>query len=207
MLAALDDVARDAVTSAGYTGLVAIMVLENLFPPIPSEIVLPFAGYEVSQGNLNLIATIAAATLGALIGALILYAVGRYGGRPAVERWGRVLRIGPNEIRHAERWFERWGDWVVLGARLVPGARSVVSIPAGMAPMPLWRFIVLTTLGSAVWNTILIVIGQQLGNNWDAISDSVGGTGRVAVIAIAIGVAGLLVANWVRRRGGVSHEG
>ena len=206
MFASLDDVARDAVTSAGYAGLVAIMVIENLFPPIPSEIVLPFAGYEVSQGNLDLLATIAAATLGALIGALILYAVGRYGGRPAVERWGRRLRIGPAEIERAEHWFDRWGDWVVLGARLVPGARSVVSIPAGMARMPLWRFIALTTLGSAIWNTILIVIGQQLGSNWDAISGALGGTGKVAIVGIAVAVGGLLVANWVRHRSKVSTD-
>lgn len=202
ILASLDSFARDAVTSAGYPGLVAIMVIENLFPPIPSEIVLPLAGYEVHQGELNFVLTVLAATLGALIGALILYAVGRFGGRPAVVRWGKYLRVGPEEVARSEVWFERWGDWVVLGARLVPGARSVVSVPAGMARMPLPRFVALTTFGSLVWNTILIGVGYLLGANWDDISGALGTTGKIVLIAAVLGLGGLLVGNWVRKRAG-----
>ncbi|HEY8583178.1 MAG TPA: DedA family protein [Capillimicrobium sp.] len=200
LFASLDSIARDAVTSAGYGGLIGIMIIENLFPPIPSEIVLPLAGYEVSQGELNFILTVLAATLGALIGALIIYAVGRYGGRPAIERWGKWLRIGPEEVERSEQWFARWGDWVVLGARLVPGARSVVSVPAGMARMPLPRFVALTTLGSLVWNTILIGVGYQLGENWDEISGALGTTGKIVLIAAVLGIGGLLVGNWLRKR-------
>ncbi|HEU4658895.1 MAG TPA: DedA family protein [Capillimicrobium sp.] len=198
--ASFDDIARDAVTSAGYAGLVAIMVLENLFPPIPSEIVLPLAGYEVAQGQLQFVWTLLAATGGALIGALILYAVGRYGGRPAVERYGRLLRVGEEEIARSEQWFARWGDWVVLGARLVPGARSVVSVPAGMARMPLARFVALTTLGSLAWNLVLIGVGHQLGANWDSISGTIGGAGKVVLVAAVLGVGGLLAGNWARKR-------
>lgn len=196
----VDTFARDAVTGAGYAGLVAIMIIENLFPPIPSEIVLPLAGYEVSQGELDFALTVIAATLGALIGALILYAVGRYGGRPAIDRWGKYLRVGPEEVARSEAWFARWGDWVVLGARLVPGARSVVSVPAGMARMSLARFIALTTLGSLVWNSILIGVGYQLGANWDEISGTLGTTGKIVLVAAVLGIGGMLVGNWVRKR-------
>lgn len=200
LFASLDSFARDAVTSAGYPGLVAIMIIENLFPPIPSEIVLPLAGYEVSQGEMEFVLTVLAATLGALIGALIIYAVGRFGGRPAIDRWGTYLRIGPDEVARSEEWFARWGDWVVLGARLVPGARSVVSVPAGMARMSLPRFVLLTTLGSLIWNAILIGVGYQLGANWDEISGALGTTGKIVLVAVVLGLGGLLAGNWLRKR-------
>lgn len=199
MIAALDDIARDALVGAGYFGLLAIMIVENLFPPIPSEIVLPLAGYEVSRGELSFVATVAVATLGSLVGALLLYALGRWGGRPAIERWGRRLRVGPRELARAESWFTRWGDWVVLGARLVPGARSVVSIPAGTMQMPIWRFMALTTLGSAAWNAVLIGAGWGLGRNWDAISGWVGSASKVVLVIAVVAVAGLVVAHRVRR--------
>jgi len=199
VLSAIDDIAHDALVSAGYAGLIAVMIVENLFPPIPSELVLPLAGYEVSRGELTFVATIAAATLGSLIGALLLYAVGRWGGRPAILRWGRFLRVGPAELHRAEHWFDRWGDWVVLGARMVPGARSVVSIPAGTMRMGTVRFVLLTTLGSAIWNTLLIGLGYELGANWDEISGWVGGASKVVLVAAVLGVAGLLLARRVRR--------
>jgi membrane protein DedA with SNARE-associated domain len=201
MLAAIDDVAHDALETAGYGGLIAVMIVENLVPPIPSELVLPLAGYEVSRGELTFVATVAAATLGSLVGALILYAIGRWGGRPAIDRWGRRLHVGPQQIDRAETWFARWGDWVVLGARLVPGARSVVSIPAGTMRMGVARFTALTTLGSAIWNTVLIGAGWALGDNWEAMTGWVGSASKVvlvvAVLAIAIG--GLVLAHRVRR--------
>lgn len=199
MLAALDDVAHDTLTGAGYLGLIAVMIVENLFPPIPSELVLPLAGYEVSRGELTFVMTVAAATLGSLVGALVLYALGRWGGRPAIERWGRRMRLGPRELDRAEAWFARWGDWVVLGARLVPGARSVVSIPAGTMRMGVVRFTLLTTLGSAVWNSVLIGAGWALGDNWDAVSGWVGGASKIVLIAAVVGIAGLVVAHRVRR--------
>jgi membrane protein DedA with SNARE-associated domain len=205
MLDSITDLARDAVTSAGYAGLFAAMLAENLFPPIPSEIVLPLAGFEVSEGELNFIATVLAATLGSVVGALALYAIGYYGGRPLVLRWGRVLRVGPADLDRAERWFERWGDWVVFGARMVPIARSVVSIPAGFASMALPRFVVLTTLGSLIWNVILIGAGHQLGANWEDVSDFVSRYSDVMlVITVVLVVAGVVWLVRRRRRGGAA---
>ena len=196
MLDSLTDFARDAVTTGGYPGLFGAMVAENLFPPIPSEIVLPLAGFEASQGELAVVWTIVAATAGSLAGALLLYALGRYGGRAVVLRWGSVLRVGPADLDRTEAWFDRWGDWVVLGARVIPIARSVVSIPAGMACMPVLRFSALTAIGSLAWNTLLIGAGHQLGANWEDVSDLVARFSNVMLVVVVVlvlaGVAWLL---------------
>jgi len=192
----ITEVARDAVTTLGYPGIFAAMVAENLFPPIPSEVVLPLAGFEVDAGNLHFLLVVLAATLGSLAGALILYAIGLYGGRPAVYRWGKLLRVTPTDLDRAEAWFDRWGDWVVLVARVIPIARSVVSIPAGMMRMGLARFMVLTTLGSLAWNLVLVYAGKQLGANWEDVTDTVERYGLplrvLVVLAVLAGVVWLL---------------
>jgi membrane protein DedA with SNARE-associated domain len=194
------EVARDAVTTAGYPGIFAAMVAENLFPPIPSEVVLPLAGFEVDAGDLNFLLVVLAATLGSLVGALILYAIGLYGGRPLTLRWGKVLRVTADDLDRAEDWFDRWGDWVVLVARVIPIARSLVSIPAGMMRMGLVRFIALTTVGSLIWNLILVFAGKQLGANWEDVTSVVEDYGlplRIAVVVLLLGGAAWLL---LRRR-------
>ncbi|MDQ3573026.1 MAG: DedA family protein [Actinomycetota bacterium] len=198
MLDAITELARDAVTTAGYPGLFGAMVAENLFPPIPSEIVLPLAGFEAAEGNLAFVWAVLAATAGSLAGALILYSIGLYGGRPLVLRYGRVLRVGDAELDRAELWFERWGDWVVLGARLIPIARSVVSIPAGFARMPLVRFCLLTAIGSLIWNLILVTAGYQLGANWEEVSEIAGRYSDIIKVAFAAAFLAALV--WAFRR-------
>lgn len=199
MLENLTTFARDAVTTAGYPGILVAMVAENLFPPIPSEVVLPLAGYEVSQGNLAFLATVLAATAGSLIGALILYAVGRYGGRPVVDRWGRVLRVTQGDVDRAERWFVRWGDWIVLFSRLVPLMRSVVSVPAGLMRMSVLRFTVLTTLGSLLWNFLLIGAGYQLGARWEEISALIARWSNVMLVIAVLSLVAAAVWLWRRR--------
>ena len=198
MLGDLARWARDAVRTAGYPGIIAAMVAENVFPPIPSEIVLPLAGYEVSSGSLVFVWTVLAATLGSLLGAYLLYAIGRYGGRAAVLRWGGVLRVREPDLVRSEGWFQRWGDWVVLGGRIVPLARSLVSIPAGMLRMPLIRFTLLTTIGSLLWNIALIAAGYQLGRRWEDVSRVVGRYSDVAAVVVVIALVGGL--GWLLRR-------
>lgn len=195
----LADLTRDAVTDAGYPGVLAAMLAENVVPPIPSEIVLPLAGFEVHDGNLAFLAVLLAATAGSVLGALVLYAIGRAGGRPLVLRWGWVLRVDGTDLDRAEGWFRRWGDWVVLGARVVPLARSVVSIPAGTMRMPLGRFLLLTTAGSAVWNTLLVGLGWQLGANWEEVSDVVGRASKVVLVLAVLAVVAAVA--WLLRRG------
>lgn len=198
MLDGLTQFARDAVTAAGYPGIAGVMVLETVFPPIPSEIVLPLAGYEVSQGGLSFVPVALVATLGSVIGAAVLYALGRFGGRPLVLRFGRILRVSEADLDRAERWFDRWGDRVVLGGRIVPLARSVVSIPAGTMRMPLVRFTVLTAVGSLVWNLVLIGAGYQLGSRWEEVTRLVG---RYSVVAYVLIAAGVFVGTfWLVRR-------
>ncbi len=200
MLDSLTQFARDAVTTAGYLGILAAMVAENLFPPIPSEVVLPLAGYEVSQGSLTFMGTVAAATLGSLIGALILYALGRYGGRPIIDRYGRVLRITHRDMERAERWFDRWGDWVVLFSRMVPLIRSVVSVPAGVLEMSVLRFTVLTAIGSLLWNLLLVGAGYQLGAHWEQAAALVGELSSVMKVVAVLAVVATAVWLWRRRR-------
>ncbi|MEA2316380.1 MAG: hypothetical protein QOD44_569 [Solirubrobacteraceae bacterium] len=199
VLASIGDWVRDVVTTSGYPGLGALILIENLFPPIPSELILPLAGFYVGKGDLNFILAVLAATAGAVAGALIIYGVARFGGRPALLRFGKVLRVQEKDLDRADDWFDRYGVWIVLGGRLIPGARSLVSIPAGLSEMPLGRFIALTTLGSAMWNTALVGAGWALGSNYDKVGNIVGpvSTAVVAVLVLAL-VAGAV---WLVRRG------
>lgn len=156
--------------SLGYAGLVLLMFLENVFPPIPSELIMPLAGYTATRGQLAIAGVIVAGTAGSVLGALPLYWLGRRVGqdrlRTLAERHGRWLAVSPDEIDRASAWFARHGRWVILFGRLVPGVRSLISIPAGINRMPLVPFLLLTTLGSGVWTAILALLGYQLGSRF-----------------------------------------
>lgn len=188
------------VEDGGYGAVGGLLLVENLFPPIPSEAILPLAGYFVGRGALGFVPVLLVATLGATLGALVLYAVGRWGGRPLLERWGRVVRLDAARLDRADAWFDRHGAWVVLLGRLVPGVRSLVSIPAGASEMPLGRFVVLTAVGSALWNAALIGAGLALGSRWTEVGAVVGPLARIVVVVLAAGLAALAVALLVRRR-------
>jgi len=192
--------AQDVIGALGYTGLALLLVLENLFPPIPSEVVLPLAGFFVERGDLTFWGALLASTIGATAGALLLYAAGWWGGRPLVLRYGGWLRVGEEDLERAEEWFARYGDLVVLGARVVPFARSVVSIPAGTSKMPPVRFTLLTAAGSATWNATLIGAGYLLGANWSRVSGWVGSYSKVILVAVvAVAVAGAVLYPLLRR--------
>ncbi len=189
----MTDAVVGLMRALGYLGLFLVLIIENLFPPIPSEAVLPLAGFLVGLGELNFWVAVAVATAGATVGALLLYALGRYGGRPLILRYGRLLRVDAASLDRAEVWFARYGDGVVLVARVIPLARSVVSIPAGTMRMPLWRFTALTLVGTSLWNIILIGAGQLLGENWERVSniaatysDVAVGLGGLAVVAYGV---------------------
>ncbi len=157
------------VEQVGEVGVGALVALENLFPPIPSEVILPFAGFQAERGELDLALAWAAATIGALVGALVLYALGAWIGSErlhalAGQRWFVVL--SQKDYERGERFFDRHGGKIVLFGRCVPLVRSVVSVPAGVARMPLPRFCLYTLAGSAVWNGLFIGIGYQLGQRY-----------------------------------------
>jgi len=191
--------AEDLLLGGGYVLLAALILLENLFPPIPSELLLPLAGSRVASGEFDFLPAVLAATLGSVTGALLLYAIGRIGGRPVLLKWGRVLRLDQRRLDRADDWFDRHGPKIVLLGRLVPGVRSVVSVPAGLSEMPVPRFVLLTALGSLVWNAALIGGGWALGNRWrDAthLVESVDVYLYAAVAALALAAYG-----WHRARG------
>ena len=183
----------DVIAALGYVGLALLLVAENLFPPIPSEVVLPLAGFLVGRGDLGFWQALLASTFGSVAGALVLYSLGRYGGRKLVLRYGRFLRVDEDALDRADGWFRRYGDWVVLFARIVPFARSVVSIPAGTMEMPVVRFVALTTLGSSAWNALLIGAGVILGANWQRVEHWVGSYSNAVLIAAVLIVAAFLL--------------
>ena len=172
MTDSLTEWATAIVDALGYVGVGALVALENLFPPIPSEVVLPLAGFVTARGSASFAGMVLAATLGSLAGALILYglaaAVGPARFRRFIARYGPWLRLEIVDVERAEQWFDRRASAAVLIGRCVPLIRSLISIPAGFRRMPLPRFIAFTTVGSTVWNIALIGAGNLLGENWEA---------------------------------------
>ncbi len=185
----MTDAVVGLMRTLGYLGLFLVLIIENLFPPIPSEAVLPLAGFLVGRGEMNFVLAVVVSTAGATVGALILYSLGRWGGRPLILRYGKILRVDEASLDRADRWFTTYGDWVVLVARIIPLARSIVSIPAGTMKMPLLRFTLLTIAGTGIWNIFLIALGQLLGENWETVSEW---ASRYSDIAVGLGAFGIL---------------
>lgn len=161
------------ISTLGYTGIVVVMILENLFPPIPSEVLMPFAGFLVSQGRFNLTLTIAMGVLGSILGAIILYYMGYVLGEEKVKkfiiRWGKFAFISATDLQNGEDWFNKHGEKSVFFARVVPIVRSIISVPAGFIKMSMIKFLVLTTIGTSVWTTFLTCLGVILGENWSVV--------------------------------------
>ena len=183
----------------GYVGLAALMLGETVFPPIPSEAVLPLAGYLVEQGDLVFGIVLAVSTFGSVAGAMLLYEAARHGGRPFALRFMRRARVDPERLDEAERWFARRGVLVVLVGRCVPGLRSLVSLPAGVLRMPRWEYLILTLIGSAIWNTLLVGAGYLLGSQWNQVSDVVGPLSTPLLVAVLMGGAGFLLWRGLRK--------
>ena len=193
----MSDWAVTVIEALGYGGLFALMLLECVFPPIPSEAILPFAGFVVAEGGMSFPLAVAAATAGSLAGNVALYLAARRGGRALVARHGRRVGATPERLERLEAWMDRWGKATVLVARAVPLARSAVSLPAGLARFRFLSFVVLTTLGSAVWNGVLIGLGWALEDAWHGVEERMSG---VTVVVLAAGVAAAAVWLVVARR-------
>lgn len=178
------------IEALGPAGVGLVVALENLFPPIPSEVVLPVAGYVASQGEMSLVWAIVAATLGAVAGAWVLYGLGAWFGRARLRRWlKRIPLMEVEDLDKAEAWFDRHGGAAVLIGRCVPIVRSLVSIPAGLERMPQVRFLLYTAIGSAVWNSLLIVGGYALGSQWQDVghySDYINYAVYAAIVIVVV---------------------
>ena len=184
--------------AVGYLGVLVAMAIESAMIPLPSELILPYAGFLVSdptaiepltKGPWSFWIVVAVATAGNTLGSLVGYGIGAWGGRPFLERWGKYLLIRPHEIELAERFFERWGPATAFFSRLLPVVRTFISFPAGVARMPLGKFIVFSTAGALPWSILLVFAGQQLGANWVDIRHAL----QPFDLAIAFAVLALIV--------------
>ena len=185
----------------GAPGVGVAMALETVFPPVPSEVVLPLAGYTASLGHYGLVAAVLWATAGSMVGALVLYGLGATWGQQRVCALAdRLPLLEARDVDRAIEWFARHGRTAVLVGRLVPGVRSFVSIPAGIDRMPLPVFAIYTVVGSLVWNAVLIGAGYELGSQWHRVEAHVGSIGTVVWVVLGLAVAVLAVRRVRRRR-------
>ncbi|MBD2867978.1 DedA family protein [Paenibacillus arenilitoris] len=186
----------------GYFGILFLIALENLFPPIPSEVILTFGGFMTINTSLTPVGVIVTATLGSVIGAIILYYVGKLLGverlEKIIDRWGRVLRVKKEDIRKADAWFEKYGYWAVFLCRMVPLIRSLISLPAGMSHMKFVPFLLFTTIGTLIWNSILVSVGAAVGDNWTEIVEFMDVYSNIAYAIIAICVV-IVLFLYIRR--------
>ncbi len=193
----------------GYFGIFALMVMESATLPIPSEVVLPFAGYLVFLGQINLWVAIAVASLGSLIGTLIDYWIGYYLGRPVILHYGKYVKLSEKHLATSEKWFNKFGEITVLLARFVPLIRTLVAFPAGIAGMKLWKFITFSAIGIFVWDGLLIYLGLLAGQNSSAIISVL--SNYFTIIEVVVVVAAILSISFAilhkrRTPGGIQKE-
>ena len=197
----LVDFAVNVVGDLGLAGIFVLMVLESACIPVPSEATMLFAGFNVYNGEYSLFAAVAVGVAANLVGSWIAYAVGYYGRVDILEKHGRKLHIKPEHLAWADRWFQRYGDATVFFTRMLPIIRTFISLPAGVARMPFWRFTVLTVLGCIPWIFMLTFIGKQAGANWEDWKNSLHYVDYAVAALIVIGVVWLFIRARRRRAG------
>lgn len=179
------------IEQQGYWAVALLMLLENVFPPIPSELIMPFSGAAAAQGNLNLVGVVLAGSLGSLAGALLWYWIGRRIGHQRLKRWagrhGRWMTLSPREVDQADAWFDRRGHWAVLFGRLVPAVRTLISVPAGISGMPLPKFLLWSGIGTVLWTAALAGVGYFLGSNAESATQWLDWA-SYAVLGTAVGI-------------------
>lgn len=210
MLDALDAIVIPFLESLyrafGYVGVAAAMAIESAAIPLPSELILPFAGWSVSRGVVEPLTgapwsywgAVIAGVIGNTAGSLVAYAVGMYGGRPLLERWGRYVLISRHDLDLADRWFARYGDATVFFSRMLPVIRTFISVPAGVARMPLWRFTAFSLAGAVPWVMLLVWGGTLLGDHWLELKHALRGLDYL-IAAGLVALVGLFVWRHVRR--------
>jgi membrane protein DedA with SNARE-associated domain len=189
----LADFATNVVGDLGLPGIFLLMVPESACIPIPSEATMLFAGFNVSEGKYSLFAAVAVGSIANLVGSWIAYAIGYYGRLELLERY-KVFHVKPEHLAVTERWFERWGSWAVFFSRMLPIVRTFISLPAGVARMPFWRFSILTLAGCIPWILMLTLVGKSARDNWDVWKD------RLHYVDYGVAVLIVLGAAWFGRR-------
>ncbi|MCM3318258.1 DedA family protein [Rummeliibacillus stabekisii] len=188
----------------GYIGILILIAVENIFPPIPSEVILTFSGFLTTTSDVTMTGVIIFSTIGSMIGAVILYGIGRLLDvkklEIIVDRWGYLLRLTRKDIKKADEWFAKVGIWAVLIGRVVPIVRSLISIPAGMAKMNLGVFLLFTALGSLIWNSVLVYIGARVGSSWGKIVSYIDTYSNLVVLLLSFLILFFIVRLFWRRR-------
>ena len=190
----------------GYLGIIFAMFAENVFPPIPSELIMPAAGFAVARGDLNLILVILAGTLGSVIGALPLYYLGRLLNEDRLmvftQKYGKYVFVKPSDIQSSSVWFDKHGSKAVFFGRMVPGIRSFISIPAGMSKMPILPFLVFTALGSSIWTSLLTIAGYYFGENYEVIETMLAPYSKSFLLLAVV----IILAWFIKRRLTAQHN-
>lgn len=181
----------EVMNDFGYVGIGLLIMIENLFPPIPSEVILTFGGFMTIDSKMTVLGVIIASTIGSLLGAIILYCIGKILNKDRLikivnSKYGKLLQVKPKDIESADKWFDTKGNITVLFCRFVPVVRSLISIPAGMSEMPIIKFLVYTVIGSVIWNTVLVCVGAFAGGYKDQIINIIDKSSNVVLILIII---------------------
>ena len=192
----LTDWIASVIASGGYGAIFGLMVLEGIITPIPSEFIMPFAGYLSATGQMNLVVAIAVGTVGAAVGNAVAYGIGARAGRPLIERYGRFIALDASDLAWAEAWFAKWGDLGILLGHALPGTRSFISFPAGIGRMRFRNFVVYSTIGAAIWNSVLVAAGYFLLQGWRVFAET---TENVDVYVVAAAVAGIVGYVYLRK--------
>lgn len=191
------------ISAGGYFGIFALMALESMIAPVPSEIVMPFAGYLVAQGRFNFWIALAASGLGSIIGSLLSYYIGYYGGRPIAIKFGKYLLLEEEHLGWTEKWFKKYGDKTIFISRFIPVVRHLISMPAGIAKMSLHKFLVYTLIGATIWNFILLYAGFKLESHWERIHMF---SKELDIIFIAAVILFLAYFVWAHRKKKIDRE-
>lgn len=187
----MQEIILSIMNAYGYLGVFLLIMIENVFPPIPSEVILLFGGFMTTYSKLNIVGMIVASTLGSLFGAIVLYYIGKIFNKDRLKKiisgkLGKILRLKVSDIDKADSWFDNKGNKTVFFCRFVPLIRSLISIPAGMSEMPILKFIIYTVVGSLIWNAVLIIVGSIVGENWTSILNILDTYSHLVVILLAI---------------------
>lgn len=178
------------IHESGYLGIMLLMFLENIFPPLPSELILPFAGFEAAQGELHPVGIIISGSIGALIGLWVWYKVGYAVGTEGLKKWarkyGRWLTLNPTQVEYVDKWFDRHGHKAVFFGRLLPTVRTLISVPAGITEMPLKQFLLFSGLGTFIWSSVLVLAGYFMGQNYEEISHYINPVSNIIFATIVV---------------------
>ena len=200
LIASLTTFVVHVISSAGYVGIAFLMAMESSAIPLPSEVIMPFAGYLVSLGTFTLLGASLAGAIGSVVGSAVLYAVGYYGGRPLIEKYGKYVFIRNEDLESSERFFRKYGVASNLIGRLLPVVRTFISFPAGVAKVDLKKFLFYSFVGSFIWSLFLGYIGLKLGQNWTSLRKYFHGLDYLVVAVLAIGAVGYIYRHFKKRQ-------